>query len=544
MINAQPKEKSFGWHGRWPMKTEVVVIGGGATGAGVFRDLALRGLEVVLLEKGDLTSGTSGRNHGLLHSGARYAVYDPGSARECFQENLLIKKIAAPCLEETGGFFLSLPEDPPAYADTLLKACHDLGIPAREVPVDEVLHQEPQLFPKVKRAIWVPDASVDPFRLIRANIEDGQNLGGRVFLHRQVVGIFIEDGKIKGVRAIDPRTGEEFKIQCRILINAAGVWAGEVARLAGINLDILFSKGSLVVFNRRLVKAVINRCRPPANGDIFVPHGPTLILGTTSQTVAQVEDPYPEIDEVDLLLKEGEKIIPQTKETRVIRAYAGIRPLLGTREAEREVSYQARGQAEEDGRRLSRDFLLLNHGAHDQLRGFFSIIGGKLTTYRLMAEKTVDAVMKEIGRKETCRTAEIPLPFSPEYSFHALEKKLFKIAQNPSATVTQEIICECELVSKKEILQEMEKLEIFSLKELQERTRAGMGPCQGGLCAPRLTALLMEKGKIKAAEALPILKNFLEERWKGIRPVLWGAQLREEQLIQALYTEFLNLDRF
>lgn len=526
------------------MKAEVVVIGGGATGAGVFRDLALRGLEVILLERGELTSGTSGRNHGLLHSGARYAVYDPDSARECFKENLLIKKIAAPCLEETGGFFLSLPEDPPEYPNTLLRACHNLGIPAKEVAVDDVLHQEPKLSSKVKRAIWVPDASVDPFRLIRANIEDGENSGGRVFLHRQVVDIFIERGEIAGVKAIDPRTGEEFKIQCRFLINAAGVWAGEIARLAGINLGILFSKGSLVVFNQRLVNAVINRCRPPANGDIFVPHGPTLILGTTSQTVTQVEDPYPEIEEVDLLLGEGEKIIPHTKETRVIRAYAGIRPLLGAREAEREAEYEIRGQKGEDGRRLSRDFLLVNHGGHDQVRGFFSIIGGKLTTYRLMAEKTVDAVMNEIGRKESCRTAEIPLPFPREYSYHALEKKLSKIAQTPAATVAQEIICECELVSKKEILQEIEKLVTFSLKELQERTRAGMGPCQGGFCAPRLTALLMEKGKITAGEALTILKNFLEERWKGIRPVLWGPQLREEQLIQALYAEFFNLDRF
>lgn len=526
------------------MKTEVVVIGGGATGAGVFRDLARRGLEVALLERGDLTSGTSGRNHGLLHSGARYAVYDPDSARECFQENLLIKKIASPCLEETGGFFLSLPEDPPEYPDTLLRACHTLGIPAKELAVDDVLHQEPKLSAQVKRAIWVPDASVDPFRLIRANIEDGENLGGQVLLHRQVVGIFIEDGKITGVKAVDPRTGEEFKIQCPFLINAAGVWAGEIARLAGINLPILFSKGSLVVFNQRLANAVINRCRPPANGDIFVPHGPTLILGTTSQTVAQVEEPYPEIEEVDLLLKEGERMIPQTKETRVIRAYAGIRPLLGAREAEREIGSENDGQPAADGRRLSRDFLLINHGAHDQVRGFFSIIGGKLTTYRLMAEKTVDAVLNEMGRKEICRTGEIPLPFPREYSFHALEKKLFKIAQTPSASVSQEIICECELVSRKEILQELEKIGIFSLKEVQERTRAGMGPCQGGFCAPRLTALLLEAGKVTAREALIILKNFLEERWKGIRPVLWGPQLREEQLIQALYTEFFNLDHF
>lgn len=117
------------------MRTEVVVIGGGATGAGVLRDLALRGIEAILLEKDELTSGTSGRNHGLLHSGARYAVNDPDSARQCIAENRILKKIAFPCIEETGGFFLSLPQDPPSYPDELLRACENLGLAAAEISV-------------------------------------------------------------------------------------------------------------------------------------------------------------------------------------------------------------------------------------------------------------------------------------------------------------------------------------------------------------------------------------------------------------------------
>ena len=107
---------------------------------------------------------------------------------------------------------------------------------------------------------------------------------------------------------------------------------------------------------------------------------------------------------------------------------------------------------------------------------------------------------------------------------------------------TEEIFCECELVSRTEISQEIQKLAHPSLNELQQRTRAGMGPCQGGFCSHRLAAMLSEAGKVTPAESLPLLINFLEERWKGIRPVLWGPQLREEQLIQALYTELFNLD--
>jgi len=154
------------------LKTEVIVIGGGATGAGVLRDLALRGIEAILLEKKELTSGTSGRNHGLLHSGARYAVNDPDSGRECISENFILKKIAVPCIEASGGFFVALPEDPPDYPDKLLRACERLNIPAREISPLDVLQKESAVSPKITRAIQVPDGSLDPFRLIRSNCSD------------------------------------------------------------------------------------------------------------------------------------------------------------------------------------------------------------------------------------------------------------------------------------------------------------------------------------------------------------------------------------
>ena len=512
------------------MNTEVVVIGGGATGAGVLRDLSLRGIEALLLEKNELTSGTSGRNHGLLHSGARYAVRDPESARECVAENLTLKKIAGPCIENTGGLFLSLPQDPPGYPEELLRACENVDIPAAEIPTAEVLEKEPALSPHIARALRVPDGSLDPFRLIRSNVEEAEQLGAKVFPHREVIAIETDRGRVRGLRAKDPRTGEVFQIDCRFIVNASGVWAGMIAHLAGASLEVVFSKGSLIVFSQRLVNTVINRCRPPSNGDIFVPHGPALILGTTSQATREIEDPSADESEVDLLLSEGEKMLPEVSSTRAIRAYSGVRPLMGARESEG------------DSRTLSRDFLLLNHGEADGVRGFFSIVGGKLTTYRLMAERAVDSICQELGRKIPCTTAEKSLPFPKEYSFHDPGTRLGRISDSTSSPEGQEIYCECELVSKEEILKEIRSLTLPSLKELQERTRAGMGPCQGGFCSSRLIALLSETGKIPAGTSLLDLKRFLEERWKGTRPVLWGPQLREEQLIQALYAELFNLD--
>lgn len=94
-----------------PRYSDVIIIGGGATGAGIARDCALRGLSVTLLERHDIATGATGRNHGLLHSGARYAVTDPESARECIAENQILRRIARHCIEPTNGLFITLPED-------------------------------------------------------------------------------------------------------------------------------------------------------------------------------------------------------------------------------------------------------------------------------------------------------------------------------------------------------------------------------------------------------------------------------------------------
>ena len=115
------------------INTEVLVIGGGATGTGILRDLAMRGFNAILVEQRDFTHGTTGRFHGLLHSGARYAVKDPEAARECIEENLILRKIMPHCIEDTGGFFVRTPEDEPLYPEKFLAGCQQAGIPVETV---------------------------------------------------------------------------------------------------------------------------------------------------------------------------------------------------------------------------------------------------------------------------------------------------------------------------------------------------------------------------------------------------------------------------
>ena len=156
---------------------DVVVVGGGATGAGVLRDLAMRGLRALLVERGDFASGTSGRYHGLLHSGARYVESDPISARHCMEENAVLRRIAPATIEPTGGYFVATPDDSDDYLDRFPAACAAAGIEAEPVPLDELFREEPLVNRQIRAAYRVPDASLEPWELVDANLASAREHG-------------------------------------------------------------------------------------------------------------------------------------------------------------------------------------------------------------------------------------------------------------------------------------------------------------------------------------------------------------------------------
>lgn len=151
---------------------DAIVVGGGITGAGTARDCSMRGLKTLLIERYDLTAGATGRNHGLLHSGARYAVTDQESAEECIRENMTLRKIARHCVEETDGLFITLPEDDLAFQTTFIDSCQRAGIRAEAIDPAEAIRLEPSVNKSLIGAVRVPDGAVDPFRLTVANVFD------------------------------------------------------------------------------------------------------------------------------------------------------------------------------------------------------------------------------------------------------------------------------------------------------------------------------------------------------------------------------------
>lgn len=379
---------------------QVIIIGAGASGAGLARDLTLRGVDCLLLERGDVNAGASGRNHGLLHSGARYAVVDPRAAAECAREGAIIKRILPQCVDDCGGLFVAVPGDDPDYISAFPEYCAAAGVDCRAVDPVAARALEPALARDITAVYAVPDASVDPFMLSLENVADAQRHGGR-FLRRHEATGFERDGRhLRAVRVRNTETGETAVYAGLQFVIAAGGWSGRVAALAGCRADLLLSKGTLLVTQSRLTKRVINRLRGPGDGDILVPGGSVSILGTTSVPVADPDDNTPTIAEVDANLSEALPLLPGLATTPFRRAYAGIRPLV-----------RATG-ASGEGRKASRDFALLTYeeaeaGGVDNL---MTLTGGKLTTYRLMAERAADALCRRLGVSAVCRTAEEAIP--------------------------------------------------------------------------------------------------------------------------------------
>lgn len=373
-------------------ETEVVVVGGGATGAGVARDLALRGVDVTLLERGPLTSGTTGRSHGVLHSGARYADTDPVGAEECIRENRVLRDTGGACVAETGGYFVQLPGDEDEYFTRKRRACEDCGIPVETVSGDDLREAEPRVADDARRALRVQDAVVYPSRLVAATAADARDHGARIRTHTPVEDVMVEDDRVAGV-VVD---GGE-RVDAAHVVNAAGPWAGRVAAHAGIDVAMRPTSGAMCVLNLDGVSSVLNRCRPPSDGDIAVPHGERVVLGTTSVDVTGPDDFARDDADVERVLREGRRLLPDASRDRLRRSYWGVRPLYAPDE-------------DGDSRGISRGFAVLDHAARDGISGFTSVVGGKLTTYRLMAEATADAVCEHLGVPGSSTTADRPLP--------------------------------------------------------------------------------------------------------------------------------------
>jgi glycerol-3-phosphate dehydrogenase len=388
---------------------DVLVVGGGITGAGVARDAAMRGLRTALVEKDDFASGTSSRSSRLVHGGVRYLEH--GELRlvfEASQERRTLQRIASHLVRPLAVTW-------PVYAGARIArwklgaglAMYDLLAAFRNVArherlsAGEVLRREPRLRPDGLRGgarYW--DAHTDDARLTLATIRSAVAAGATVANHARVMALAQAGGRVSGATVMDELEGATVEVTARVVVNATGPWSDDTERLAGSTTPAVHgSKGvHILVPRERIGNEAALTLLTPTDGRVFfvLPAGDMAIIGTTD-TFESVnpDDVHASRADVTYLLGAANHFFPGAALTTddVIAAWAGLRPLVASE-----------ANAGDPGG-VSRE-----HAVSERVPGLVRITGGKLTTYRIMARDTVDAVQRSLGaRRMRARTADVPL---------------------------------------------------------------------------------------------------------------------------------------
>ncbi len=533
---------------------DVVVIGGGSTGTAVARDCAMRGFRTILLERDDIASATVGTCAGMISSGLKY-MEEPEIVDMCSQEVVYFNRIArhivtklpilTPMLEmsdlSSGGNF--------AEEYSKRAATRDVP-PVLFLTPEDTREIEPSVHPDIIAAMYFEEFFIDPFRYCLLQALDAKNHGAEVNTYCEVVDIQQEgSGDSYRVNYYNRTTGDMESTTTQAVVNAAGPWAPDVAKNAGAEVEIRPNKGAHVIFDRRIVNVGIITKAVDGRMIYLFPHENTTLLGTTA--LDSWEDPDTLVasqDEIEYLMKSIEFVVPSIRKARIIRTMEGVRPLV------------ADWKIPEDD--VTRGYEVIDH-ADAGMPGLYSFTGGKLVMARHMAEAVTDRLCQLLGNHAPCRTHEVPLPGNEDdVNIEALAKKygvpmhtlermrarrgteieaILDLAQENPEWKTN--ICTCEPVTEAEIRYAIREEFPHTLNDLRRRVRLGTGTCQGTFCTYKAAGILADELGLEGEDYIVDILDFRAERWKGIRPVLRGEQLAQEELAQGVYSCVGNLDQ-
>lgn len=391
---------------------DLLVVGGGVNGTGVARDAARRGLRVGLVEKTDYCYGTTARSTRLIHGGIRYLeLLDFGLVRESLRErgNLLDN---APHLVHPLEFLVPIYDDvtPGKLKMRAGLVLYDLFSLSKDLPShgfvgpDEALEREPALREEdLAGAAVYHDAQVpDVERLCVENVQDAAAHGATVVNHAELVDLLEEDGEVVGARVEDELGGRTVDVEAGHVVNATGPWLDGVLDLAEEDLPerLRTTKGVHLITPKVVDEAVVLFA---TDGRLFfaVPWKDHTLVGTTDTDYEGDMDEVEATEEdVEYLRESFKRFFPEIDLDTIHYTWAGVRSLL-----------KVEGVDESD---VSRRHLVLDHGHVEDLPGLVSIIGGKITTHREVAEEVVDLVSDKMGIGSHSDTRDAPLPGAPD----------------------------------------------------------------------------------------------------------------------------------
>ena len=524
-----------------PSSHDVCVIGGGVTGAGIARDLSLRGLSVLLLEKGDWGAGTTGGSSWMIHGGPRYLEFDWDTTRLSTQDAGYIVTIARNLVYRVVFLAPVFPHDlnnierVETFMEVYdrfqpLKKAH----PHKRLTAEEVRQAEPGLSPDVIGAVTNEEWGIDPHRLVYANVEDAVAHGARALNHTKVVDLIRDGGKVIGVR-YRASDGAISEARARAVVNATGPWSPEVSGLAGVSVRLRPAKGIHIVYPHRISNFSILTESIDGRDLIMVSHGGFTLLGTTDDDFYGDLDSVDVLeDEVDYLLQAFERVFPSIRSYRPVRATTGVRPTL----------YRWRRYEDQ----LSRGYEVIDH-AGEGVEGFVTITGGKLSMYRLMAEETSDVVCHKLGHQATCTTATTPLPGNesdmeppaelarrcgiPALAAIKLQSRHGSRAENVlDGARAGRLVCRCEPMTEAELAYSARNEQVGSLADAFRRVGLAAGPCAGAACVLRAAEVIGSELGWSASQRFEAAREFVRGAWLGRAPVLGRAGWAQEELAQ------------
>jgi glycerol-3-phosphate dehydrogenase len=530
---------------------DAVVIGGGVTGAGIARDLSLRGVSVLLLEKGDWGAGTSGASSWMIHGGPRYLEFDWNTTRLSTQDAGFIVTIARNFVSRVLFLIPVLPHDKNNIErmETAmevydrfqpLKHAH----PHRRLTAAEAREAEPGLSPDIIGAVTMEEWGVDPHRLVFANVEDAVAHGARALNHTRVTELIRDAGKVLGVR-YRSADGTASEARARVVVNATGPWSPEVASMAGVRVELRPAKGIHLVYPHRISNFSISAESVDGRDLLMVAHAGLTLLGTTDDDFYGDLDSVDVVeDEIDYLIQGIERVFPSIRDYRPVRTTTGVRPTL----------FKWRRYEDE----LSRRYEVIDHSAQGA-DGFISIAGGKLSMYRLMAEQTSDAVCRKLGHQATCTTSTRPLPgndadpeppaaLAARCGIPALAAMRLQTRHGTNSEKvldeggTSRILCRCEPVTEGELIYAARHEQVRSLADAFRRVGVAAGPCAGAACILRASEVIGRELGWSATQRFEAARDFVRGSWLGRAPVLGRAGWAQEELAQGAMRGLMEID--